>query len=747
MKCIPSHFLHWMGVFLSVGSVLMGEIKSEGRSLQKNEDEGISEMGVTGARAQSLKKPALFEGTQSVTLPEVVVSGEAEYEGREQSPFLPAVQGTKIYSGKKASVIDLDGLPKVHANNYRQALAKTPGLLYSEETTPLVSLGYRGIGEPHRTQFIQVLKDGIPIHADMFGYPEAYYTPPLDVVDRLEFLRGGSGLMYGPQPGGALNYVTYMPRTDREFSARTQHVFGSDNLYSTYSAVDGTVDRVGYLAYFNHRESDGFRIANSDYVLDGGSLKLVLDANKERRLIFCFDVYEEEHGEPGGLTFASGGAAVNYNANRDAASRQFDRFRLRRYQGVLTYEQDLSTDTLLISKTWGGYYDRWSKRQLGGGFGTLPTGAASLTNDIERGEFYSWGVETRLRHDWEAWNQKHTFTGGFLTTYTTSPRTDKRGTSANAEDGVTRRLSYRETIYGSWFAENKFTFGDLSVVPGFRLENLAQSVSTEQMVAPTSRREGDDLTIKPLVSLGASYDLKNQTEVYANVSQSYRPTIYTEALVLDPTATVRGDIEESNSWMYEVGYRGTPQSWLDYDTSLFLVDLDNKLGTIGGVVQNVGRSWNYGWDAAVDLDLFGVYSEVAQSDFSSRFGSFSLYGSTTLMSSEIISGAADGNDPQYAPDYQVRSGVIYKWKDRLKLAFLGTLVADQYADDSRTANRHIPSYMVWDLTAEWKVYKDYVSLVGGINNLLDEDYYTRIRGDGIDPAYGRNFYVGIGLQY
>jgi outer membrane receptor protein involved in Fe transport len=57
--------------------------------------------------------------------------------------------------------------------------------------------------------------------------------------------------------------------------------------------------------------------------------------------------------------------------------------------------------------------------------------------------------------------------------------------------------------------------------------------------------------------------------------------------------------------------------------------------------------------------------------------------------------------------------------------------------------------MVWDLTAEAKVYKDYVSLVGGVKNLLDEDYYTRIRGatNLIDPSYGRNFYAGIRLEY
>src|SRR3972149_5234122 len=170
--------------------------------------------------ACSIAAAAIAQDTTNTPgrLPDVIVTGEAEYVEPVQGPFLPAVQGTKINAGKKTSVLDFDELPKINNNNYRQALAKTPGLLLSEETSPLVSIGYRGLN-PHRAQFTQVLKDGIPIHADQFGYPEAYYTPPLDTVDRIEFLRGGASLMYGPQPGGALNYVTHRPRTDKKISA------------------------------------------------------------------------------------------------------------------------------------------------------------------------------------------------------------------------------------------------------------------------------------------------------------------------------------------------------------------------------------------------------------------------------------------------------------------------------------------------------------------------------------------------
>jgi Fe(3+) dicitrate transport protein len=54
--------------------------------------------------------------------------------------------------------------------------------------------------------------------------------------------------------------------------------------------------------------------------------------------------------------------------------------------------------------------------------------------------------------------------------------------------------------------------------------------------------------------------------------------------------------------------------------------------------------------------------------------------------------------------------------------------------------------MVWDLTAEYKIH-DNVRLIGGINNLFDESYFARVRNDGIDPANGRNCYIGASFEF
>ncbi|MGB7839101.1 MAG: hypothetical protein WBL40_13420, partial [Terrimicrobiaceae bacterium] len=101
----------------------------------------------------------------------------------------------------------------------------------------------------------------------------------------------------------------------------------------------------------------------------------------------------------------------------------------------------------------------------------------------------------------------------------------------------------------------------------------------------------------------------------------------------------------------------------------------------------------------------------------------------------------------YLPDYVYRVGLIYNWRDRVKIAFMGTFIGSSFADDTNTSSRFISAYDVLDLTIEAKVYKDYVSIIGGVNNIFDRDYYARIRSDGIDPAMPRNWYAGVKVSF
>ncbi|MCX7915218.1 MAG: TonB-dependent receptor, partial [Verrucomicrobiae bacterium] len=148
-----------------------------------------------------------------------------------------------------------------------------------------------------------------------------------------------------------------------------------------------------------------------------------------------------------------------------------------------------------------------------------------------------------------------------------------------------------------------------------------------------------------------------------------------------------------------------------------------------------------------ELDLVRWLDE----EIARRYGSVAVFGSVSLLTAEFTDGANEGRRPAYAPDYIIKSGLKYTHSDRAKLALTGTLVADSFWQDNTQAGTvgtaTIPAYGVWDLSGEWTLWRNNVTILAGINNLFDEDYYSRVRSDGIEPALRRTYFVGFRVQW
>lgn len=454
------------------------------------------------------------------------------------------------------------------------------------------------------------------------------------------------------------------------------------------------------------------------------------------------------------MTFANSPNAVNYDQDRDGTSRLFDRFRLDRAFISVGWERDFSESLHLTVQAWDRYNYRLSRRQLGGGFGTSPSGLASNGNAIQSQKFFNSGVDGRLRRDWSWGRHTHSLAGGATLYHTTSPRTDKLGAVPGAKDGVVQSSSGRNVFYTPVFVENLFRFGKFSLTPGVRLENIWQSVDETVNVAKagagTALDSRSEYTFVPLFGLGIEYQLKASVAAYGNVSQSYRPKLFTEAVPTDPNTVINDDLREGKGHQLELGLRGNRSPYMSWDASVFLLDFDDQIGAItlpNGIssLENVGRATHRGIEAALQVDLIGLAGALEQTTSLERFGSFSLYGNLMLLDAEFVGGPQKGHAPQHAPHFVIRTGAIYGLRDRIKLAMLGTFTGEQFADDNSAAF-HVPGHTVWDLTLECKVHKN-VSVLAGSNNLFDRDYYARIRSDGIDPAYRRNHYAGLSFTF
>ena len=115
---------------------------------------------------------------------------------------------------------------------------------------------------------------------------------------------------------------------------------------------------------------------------------------------------------------------------------------------------------------------RWSKRQRGGAFGTLPSGPDASTDSIQLRSDYTEGLDARMRQDYDLADDVSTLTGGIYFYHALQDRRDERGQTPDAENGMLRNLNTGVTWDGAIFAENRFHLGRLSIVPGMRLEFL-----------------------------------------------------------------------------------------------------------------------------------------------------------------------------------------------------------------------------------------------------------------------------------
>jgi len=664
----------------------------------------------------------------------IEVRGESE---QRDSDVMPTLLEGKLFDGKKTSVVELADQQTFVEPNLRQMFSRLPGLFVSEQKVPsFYNVNYRGLGDPHESEFIAFFQNNVPLAANRFGYPTIYYMPGAQRIERVEFIRGGAGLMYGPQIGPVLNFVTRRPDAKAEAEVRTEHAVGSDSLYSTYNEARWAHGDTGFMASIDHRKADGPRL-NEDFEVTAGYFGASYEGFDAIRLGVNVDIYRSESGEAGRLTSAE------FASNRDLVKSPFNRVIIDQSIVSFSYDQTLSANETLNANLWLTEMDRFSRRS--GMF--LPPASPPTIANLDEQKFKNLGFDLRYSLNW---GQSHILTAGTTYDRGDSPRTrhNSRNIQSNQQNPQDLIFSQdRVTTYQAAFIENLFKFGQLSVAPTMRLEQVNYDLK-ELVKQSNLKRAAIDLDkdySKVLFGLSGQYELSGTSAVYANISESYRPQRFDD--LINPSSELAGsNAPESSAGMnYELGWRGLPLDNMSLDISLFQIDFKDKIEQIQVNVSDIERI-NSGDSRHQGLELALEYQLT---------DSLGWFANGSLLDSEItqsVNASLVGKESAFSPDYVVRTGLMYQ-QDRLKTSLAATAVGAQYWQDSNRAAgtgaaviaAEIPSYRVVDFNAEydfsmrWTVYL-------GVNNLFDENYYSRVRTDGIEPATERTGFVGIRVK-
>jgi Fe(3+) dicitrate transport protein len=700
------------------------------------------------------------------SLPDVTVVGRNSKSDYQQ---MPEIVGTNIYAGKKNALIVLDNVQgNVVTNNMRQVLAKVPGIHIWESDPSGIQIGIAARGlSPNRSWEFNVRQNGYDIAADPFGYPEAYYNPQLQAVQRIEIVRGQGSLQYGPQFGGLVNYILRNgSEINKPVEFETQQTVGSNGLFNSYNAIGGKKGKVHYYTFFDHRNGNGWR-ENSLYFSNAGYGTVTYNINTKFSLTAEVMRSHIRSQQAGGLTDAQ----IKQDAQQSFRSRNW--FDITWTTPALIANYKFSDNTRWNTKLFGTIGNRNSVGFLQSITTKDSINPATLSYNnrvVNLDQYRNYGLESRIIADYHLGKMKNTFSGGIrLYTGTTTRQADGKGTTGTGYDVTVTGNYPRDITFESRnvaaFAENIFRISDkFLIIPGIRYEWLEGSSSgrngytsggAEILLQDVSRSRSF-----VLAGIGTEYHVTKTTEMYANTSQAYRPIQFANLQAPPTTDVVDPDLKDAKGFNIDLGYRGKVNNYLQFDVSGFYLQYDNRVGTVTvsgtpsyRLITNVGSSTSKGFEGYVEFNPIRAFGKSKDADLI-IFGS---YGYTNAKySGDHKDASTKGKKVENAPTNIFRGGITGGYKGFLltaQISSVGETFSDANNTVAPTANGNtglIPSYTVTDLTATYKFSKG-LNLKAGINNLFDERYFTRraggYPGPGALPADGRTFFISVGAKF
>jgi Fe(3+) dicitrate transport protein len=755
---------------------------------------------------------------EAVTTQTITVTGEPVATPHPHDDTRPKlehimreVSETQITVTKKATVIPLDKQAPNEGNNNQELFTKTPGLIVSEQQNPgQFNYSYRGLGNPQESEYTLFLQDGLPLMAEWIGFPTLYYQPVPQSISEIQFIRGGSSLLYGPEPAPAINFVTKHPVPGTPWSAYFEQVGGADGFYNSYGSVQEANGPVELRLDADYQHSDGQR-NNGQYDLWQANGYLGYRPTTNQLIAFDFHSSRFNGGDPGRLTLAQ------FQNDQNFSTTPYNENWVDRYTGVLRYEVDFGGGWLMQAKGWFTHQDIDSRSagNLAPATAVVPTVfPTSTTFGYE--EFNNGGVDLRFR---KKWGEGTMFKGSALTFggvvyHGEAPFT--RYTLNNATSGANFLFAPRGTTstnipldqdrtadYQAFFMEDLIRIGNFHIVPSFRLDHenvevdsaLAPWLPNPTLTPPTTATTGPakisaDHWI-PLWGIGLGNDFGKGNETYFSATSGWRPTRFFDiagtSRTIQPGQTIPDPFKSLD---IELGVHGTPIKGFWYDVGLFWMEFENRTENVnvGGsstlfFVQNTGNTRHRGIEAEFSYDLLAPFQteiapvtttadskssnkDVAVAPPPSHPLQLIIFSNVQFLDAEFTESALFvpgttrtlvGNTPAYAPDFIWKGGITFQKEKCFRVTVSGVHVSDQFWADNNLGNPAVgapllvpavvPSYTVFNFSSEWYLTKN-VRLIAGVSNLGDEKYYSRVFLNGlIDPAPRRTGYAGVSVEF
>ncbi len=696
------------------------------------------------------------------TLKEVTITGFKTVRG---TGHMPDVKDGIIYAGKKNEVILVDSLDANKAiNNTRQILGRIPGLnIVETESGGFTANGIatRGLN-PIQSIEMNTRQNGYNISADVYGYNEAYYIPPMEAVQRIEMVRGAASLQFGAQFGGLINYVTKDAPVNKPFEFTTSQTIGSFGVFNSFKSIGGTYKKLSYYAFLQYRNMQGYRPHSQQWQLSGFG-KMQYNASNKLKVGVEYSILRNQLKMPGGLSDSL------FNANPKASTRARNWLKTP-WNIITTYANFYPKENTSISlKTTYLFSNRslvWRNEDGGPAASDEidPVTNTFVPREVGKEYMHNLTTEWRVSQNYKIGNEKSTLAGGLKYTCAWfNRRGGGEGTTGSDFDlSIKGEWGYDlkfTTINVAPFVENIFRVGkNFSITPGFRFEYL-HSTAKGYKVKDNVKLEPNESRNRtfPLFGVGLEFKDSKNTNIYGNISQAYRPIDYSQLEPFGVTSKIDPDLKDAYGFNSDLGYRGTIKNFLNFDIGAFFLAYNNRIGVVlktntttnedYTLRTNIANSVHKGIESYVEFNILKYLNTQ------SKYG-LSIFNSFAYIDAKYTTGEFKGKRVETAVKTINRIGLIFNNKN-LSVTFQLNNVGDAYGDASNVKTSddpvagYIPAYKVLDFSTTYKI-KNYAIKIGA-NNLTDKSYFTRrtdeYPGPGIIPSIGRSFYVELTAKF
>ena len=770
-------------------NVFLGFTNNNGEvTVNLNQKEAVLTFQLLGYKTVTLSSvniPKIIKMEADLEKLSAVVISAKKQEDYELTQLKP-VEGTHIYAGKKSEVVNLDlVLANKATNNARQIYAKVAGLnIYDNGDGGLqLNIGGRGL-DPNRTANFNTRQNDYDISADVLGYPESYYTPPSEAIDKIQIVRGAASLQYGTQLGGLVNFKLKKPSKNKPIELVTRNSVGSFTSLSNFTGIGGTSGKLSYYAFGNFKKGDGFR-PNSGY--ESKSLYGYLNYNFNEKTsisgeVTYFYYLAQQAGGLSDVQFLENPFQSNFERNWFEVNWKLFNLKLNHQFSEKT-KGSLSLFALSSSRNAIGFRGAVSNDVINV-FAKEEqdpiTGEFEFGRDLIIDEFLNYGAEARIITEYDLGSQKSVLLLG-----SKFYKADNESQQGPGSRGTDADFSFRTNEFPEFPNQSKFDFPNLnisvfgenifnitdnfSVTPGFRFEYIrtqTDGVFTDLSGSfPTLIPENKDLERQfVLLGVGLSYKPQSYFESYFNFSQNYRSVTFSDIRTVRPSFVIDPNIKDETGYNIDIGIRGRFKKKLSYDLSVFSLLYDNRIGSRFSteppfrsqiVRGNIGQAVIIGLESLVQWNIketfFSNYKDLQLSVFSNLAFTKSEYTSGTESNIQ-------GNEVEFVPDVNLKTGISFGYKNLLS-SLQYTFISEQFTDatnspldinNNRNINGTIPSYDILDLSTSYKFSKN-IKLEAGISNVLDNVYFTRratgYPGPGIIPSAPRSYYATLEIKF